>query len=321
MAADTQPALSPQQVEHFLQNGYVHLTGCFSREQAAEWTRDLWTRLGYSPTDKSTWTQERINMPSHRTVDVQQFAPTAWKAICQLLGGEERVSASSSRWTDGLIVNLGDPSGDNAWVQPRDLKGWHVDGDFFMHYLDSPEQALLVIPLFSDIKEKAGGTMISPDGIELIAKHLYEHPEGVSPRMTPRGQPPIAEPEGLEFYNNLIQERCSNFVEATGQVGDVYLLHPLMLHTASRNALRIPRIITNPKVSVKEPFRFDRSGKGDDTYSIVEQKTLRAIGKPEGLPGWKITAAREEVIPERVRIQAKMREEELQRLKEKGLQN
>lgn len=139
--------------------------------------------------------------------------------------------------------------------------------------------------------------------------------------MTPRGQKPIVEPEGLEFYNNLIQEKCSNFVEATGQIGDVYLLHPLMLHTASRNALRIPRIIVNPKVSVKEPFRFDRTGEGNDTYSIVEQKTLRALGKPEGLPGWKITAAREEVVPERVRIQAKMREEELRRMKEKGLSN
>lgn len=172
MAEDIQPVLSPQQIEHFMQHGYVHLTGCFSREQAAEWTRDLWTRLGYSPTDPSTWTQERINMPSHRLVDVQQFAPTAWKAICQLLGGEERVSAESSRWTDGLIVNLGDPGGDTRWVQPQDLTGWHVDGDFFMHYLDSPEQALLVIPLFSDIQERAGGTLISPDGIEVIAKHL-----------------------------------------------------------------------------------------------------------------------------------------------------
>lgn len=149
----------------------------------------------------------------------------------------------------------------------------------------------------------------------------YEHPEGVSPRMTPRGQPPLAEPEGLEFYNNVIRERCANFVEATGKVGDVYLLHPLMLHTASRNALRIPRIITNPKVSVKEPFCFDRSGEGSDTYSIVEQKTLRALGKQEGLSGWKITGPREEVVPERLRIQAKMREEELERLKGEGTKN
>lgn len=149
----------------------------------------------------------------------------------------------------------------------------------------------------------------------------YEHPEGVSPRMTPRGQAPLAEPEGLDFYNDLIRTRCSNFVEATGKVGDVYLLHPLMVHTASRNALRIPRIITNPKVSVKEPFCFHRSGKGKDTYSIVEQKTLRALGMPGGLPGWNITAPREEVVPERLRIQAKMRELELQRLNEKEVRS
>ena len=133
--------------------------------------------------------------------------------------------------------------------------------------------------------------------------------------MTPRGQKPLVEPEGLEFYNNLIRERCSNFVEATGNIGDVYLLHPLMLHTASRNALRIPRIITNPKVSVNEPFRFDRADTDEVPYSIVERKTLRALGKSEGLHGWKITSSREEVIPERLRIQAEMRELELKRLK------
>jgi hypothetical protein len=46
------------------------------------------------------------------------------------------------------------------------------DGDFFVHFLDSPEQALLVIPLWSDIVPKGGGTVICADGIKPIAKHL-----------------------------------------------------------------------------------------------------------------------------------------------------
>jgi len=41
-----------------------------------------------------------------------------------------------------------------------------------VHFLDSPEQALLVIPLWSDIESKGGGTAICPDGIKHIAKHL-----------------------------------------------------------------------------------------------------------------------------------------------------
>ncbi len=52
------------------------------------------------------------------------------------------------------------------------MDNWHNDGDFFVHFLDSPEQALLVIPLWSDIESKGGGTAVCGDGIKYIAKHL-----------------------------------------------------------------------------------------------------------------------------------------------------
>lgn len=164
--------LTEEQKEHFMKYGYVKIPKCFTREKASEWTKDVWTRLGMSPTDKSTWTQERINMPFHRRELCQTFAPKAWAGICELLGGEERVAADSAMWSDGLIVNLGTPEFENKFPHPTELPGWHVDGDFFVHFLDSREQGLLVIPLFTDIKEGAGGTVICPDAIGKIAKHL-----------------------------------------------------------------------------------------------------------------------------------------------------
>jgi hypothetical protein len=163
--------LTGDQIDHFLQHGYVHLTGCFSRETAARWTADMWTRLGYDPSDRSTWLAERINMPSHRSESIKTFAPKAWQAICDLLGGEERIKPSSAMWEDGLIVNLGTNKAEE-WTEPRDLRGWHVDGDSFVHFLNSPEQGLLVIPLFSDIQPHGGGTILCPDGIKIIAQHL-----------------------------------------------------------------------------------------------------------------------------------------------------
>ena len=84
--------------------------------------------------------------------------------------------------------------------------------------------------------------------------------------------------------------REESFHEATGQVGDVYFLHPFMLHSASRNLLRNVRIITNPPVALKEPFNYNRP---DGDYSLVEAKTLKDLGRPEGLPEWKITGPRE----------------------------
>lgn len=76
-------------------------------------------------------------------------------------------------WKDGWIINLGKPEfSESDPLDVRTLDNWHCDGDWFTHYLDSPEQALLVIPLFTDIKPKGGGTVICTDGIKLVAERL-----------------------------------------------------------------------------------------------------------------------------------------------------
>lgn len=124
--------------------GYLKLPHAFSHSKALTFTSNVWTRLGFHPDDKSTWTQNRINMPSHKSEPLQSFAPNVWGAICELLGGEERVDPVNARWNDGLIVNLGTKEMETEETpDPRELNNWHVDGDFFRHFLDSPEQALV----------------------------------------------------------------------------------------------------------------------------------------------------------------------------------
>ncbi|XXG96596.1 p-nitrophenyl phosphatase [Hypoxylon texense] len=317
MASPPAP-LTQEQKDFFLAHGYLKLTNCFTAEQAADVTEGVWTRLGMSPTDKATWTRERTNMPSHRSFDCATFAPKAWQAICEVCGGEDRVNPESRLWRDSLIVNLGTAEREGRPVPPKQLDNWHVDGDFFVHYLDSPEQALLVIPLFTDIRPEGGGTMICPPGIPRVARHLAAHPEGVSPRMLPRAHPSFPGERGFEWYADIIQGTADGeFVEATGRLGDVYLLHPLMMHSSTSNARRDVRIITNPPVSIVEPFRFDRE---DGDYSLVEQKTMAAVGGADKLKGWKITHPREGLVPERVRIQEAMKREELRRLEEEQRQ-
>lgn len=259
-------------------------------------------------------------MPSHSTFSGADFAPKAWAGICQLLGGEQNISQEHRTWNDGLIVNFGTPEAEGVDIPPQALKGWHVDGDFFVHYLDSPEQGLLVIPLFTEIKTGGGGTFISPGAIKHVAKYLYDHPEGVSPRFIPRAENPKFDFEGsLGWFNTLAASLPDeDFVEVTGQIGDVYLLHPLMLHSASNNKLRALRIITNPPVSLLQPFELQRD---DGNYTFVEQKTLKELGKPNGVGDWKISHDRERVIPERLKAQARMREAEIKRLQEAQLSN
>jgi hypothetical protein len=128
--------------------------------------------------------------------------------------------------------------------------------------------------------------------------------------------PTHASYEGREFWQEIAwndsKTKDESFHEATGEVGDVFLLHPLMLHSASRNLLRNVRIITNPPVSLKEPFCFDRADPKD--YSLVEQKTLNDLGMPNGIPGWKITSPRGPWRSNRIKKVEELRKKELERL-------
>ncbi|CAL1712495.1 unnamed protein product [Somion occarium] len=309
-------ALTPEQVDFFLENGYAVIKQAFTKEQAAEWTKTMWIRLGLNPNDKSTWDRERIHMPWHHRETVASFAPKAWEAIKDLLGGEERIDEKSSSWGDSFIVNLGTPEleQEGSDVVPQDLGNWHVDGDFLVHFLDSPEQALLVIPLYSDIKPRGGGTFIATDGIDYIANYLAAHPEGVLPislSFVPSNST-TADPKNDPGYWSHLEaaKKCNNFVELTGEIGDVILMHPLMLHSASKNHLRIPRVITNPPVSLREPFNFNREN--PEEFSIVERKTLQALGVDK--LDFKSTTERRNVLPKRVELQNKMLEDEKKRL-------
>lgn len=231
------------------------------------------------------------------------------------MGGEERIDDDASTWGDSFIVNFGTPETEGAAPpRPKDLTNWHCDGDFFVHYLDSPEQALLVIPVFSAIKPRGGGTYIAPDGIDLIAKYLASHPEGViAESLTFRPSTCVAEDykNVPGFWSHLEEvKKCEKFVEVTGEVGDVVLLHPLMLHSASKNNLRIPRVITNPPVGLREPFDFNRENPAE--FSLVERKTLKALGVDR--LDFRPTTQRRRIIPKRVLIQQAMLEAEKKRV-------
>lgn len=128
----------------------------------------------------------------------------------------------------------------------------------------------------------------------------------MTPSLLSRGAPEIPKDntDRRKIWTKWVQDshltRDESFVEATGEVGDVYLLHPFMVHSASKNLLRDVRIITNPPVSLKHPFIY--AGKATNEYSLVEQKTLRDLGMPDGLPDWRITAPRERLVPDRVKV-------------------
>lgn len=282
--------LTPDEVEHFLEHGFVVVRGAFSRKVAEEATEEAFERVGYDRHDPATWEETRIHLPSTRFMEVPEFAPRVWDATCQLLGGEERVK-QPYKFSNGYILNLGIGADEPQREPGPECPGWHKDGDFFRHFLDSPEQGLLTIVAWTDVVPLGGPTYIATDSVPVVARCLAEHPEGLDPR---------------DFGKFRLIEHCARFAEATAEAGDVYLMHPYMLHAASQNRPRVERIITNPPVTLKEPMEFNRDDPAD--FSPVERAVLRGLGV-ERLD-FQPTRERIRIVPERVKRQQAMLEAE-----------
>lgn len=286
--------LTEEQVEQFLTRGHIVLHDCFSREWAEELTSHAFTRLGYDPNDRSTWTQARVHMPNVHFYPMQEAAPKAWAAICDLVGGEDRI-VQPFQLSDGFIVNFA-IGADRAYQPPsRQSPGWHKDGGFFRHYLDSPEQGLLTLIYWSDVPPQGGGTLVACDSVAPVARYLLAHPEGTILS---------------EFNFGPLISECQDIIETRGQIGDIVLLHPYILHASSQNLSGKARFLTNPPIHLKEPMNFNREN--PDDFSLVERAILRALGV-ERLD-YHIAGPRERVHAAYMDTQAKLLAEENARL-------
>lgn len=76
--------LTPEQCTHFLERGWVSIPGGIPPANVDKFISNVWVRLGYSPTDKSTWVSEKLHMPRHREMPHKDYMPDAYKAICEL---------------------------------------------------------------------------------------------------------------------------------------------------------------------------------------------------------------------------------------------
>jgi hypothetical protein len=267
--------LTDEHVQSFLDKGYLVVHDCLNLDISNQWIEEAYGRLGYDKNDPSTWQKDIIWMDHKNKMPVKELAPKAWDAILDVVGGENRLettimklresghftSINSFEWSDSFIVNF-KRGAEKPWQPPSpNVTGWHKDGSYFRHFIDSREQALLTIVLWSDMRHQGGGTFIAPDSVRVVARYLYEHPEGVDPH---------------DFNFQEMIKQCGEFVELTGKAGDFVILHPFMLHASSQNVIGIPRFMSNPPIVLKEPMNLNRENPED--FSLLEKATLHYIG-------------------------------------------
>ena len=191
------------------------------------------------------------SLPPTRVADMEVIAPRLWEAVTRLLGGAEMVR-QPARISNALICNY------RTTALPQ---AWHVDGDFFVHYPDSGEQALLIFILWSDVSAGEGATEIAPGATSSVLHLLADAPGGLTTAQLPIGR---------------LVARTDERMALTGNAGDAWILHPLTAHQSAPNPAGDPRFISNPAVSLREPMRLTQvSGE-----SALEEYTRKQLGGP-----------------------------------------
>ncbi|KAK5128267.1 hypothetical protein LTR85_002934 [Meristemomyces frigidus] len=257
-------SLSPEEAEHFLTHGWLKVSNAIKPEYIDAWMADFWVRTGYDEHDKTTWKDEYLHLPHHRQVRHDELCPEAWNKISDVCGGEERIHLERERWIgDNFIVNFGSEARSQSLIDssPKEKAGWHCDNDWYRQFLDSTGTAMTIVHCFTDIPARGGGTWLCEDGIARVVQQLYDHPEGFDPGLNTG-----------DICDGIMG--CEEFVPVVAKKGDVFIMHGLLPHVAGFNYLHYARVITNPHVTLRDPYDLNRP---DGEYSLLEQVILRGL--------------------------------------------
>ena len=284
IAVNSLEVLTEDEAKHFVQYGYVVVKGAFPEVHANEVSHAAWEELAsdfsIDKHDPISWQPTADKPHGHGYVrtkgtglhyQLRELAPRAFKAQADVIGGVERLPncGEDLHWGNAVISNLGIED-DPRWEPPSSRQPhWHKDGWHFRHFMHSPEQGLLIVPLYSEIRPKSGGTVIARDSIKPVAKLLHRSSDGLHPDSV----------QGQGYLIPGLIEQCSDFVELTGQPGDVVLIHPYVLHRVAINPSTRARFIANMALVLKQPMSFVRTKQRQ--LSLVELAILFAIGESE----------------------------------------
>ena len=293
--------LSESDARHFIEHGWVVVKGAVPGPMAEGIVSCAWRELeerGARKDDPETWKKEpyirtgcppnvnimasrgdkeaarlkleirtRFGLPPESPV-LGDVAPRALGAQADCVGGRERIEAPEQiTLPDSLAVNLcSDDSrlGEEGWRSPH-APGWHKDGWHYRHFLDSPQQGLLLGYIYSDLPAESGGTQMCVDSVGVVARLLARHPQGIHPDTV------------YSYIKPYMVKECSEFEELTGDAGDLAIMHPYMIHRVAGNVSGRPRFGQFPSLKLSQPMRFKREDPGD--YSLAELVVLKELGK------------------------------------------
>jgi hypothetical protein len=254
--------LHPQQIQSFIDDGFIRIDDAFSTDIASEARNILWQDLPGNPHDSSTWTQPVIWLGMYTQLPFIEAAntPILHGAFDQLVGKGKWIPCMSMGAFPIRFPSAVD-SGDTGWhvdagvagVDPSDYFGARIN-------VNSKGRALLMLFLFSDVSEFDAPTRI------LKGSHL-----DVARLLKPKGEAGLS---FMELATKLQEPPAKPEVLATGKAGTVYLCHPFLVHAAQQHRGLAPKFMAQPPLLLKSDFDIDGSG----PFSPVEEAIRIALG-------------------------------------------
>lgn len=256
-------ALSPSQIDDFINNGFIKIDNAFSTEIAKDCVSLLWKETNCKPDDPATWTQSvvRVGELGYEPFVKAANTPILHIAFDQLVGKDNWIP----RQTMGSFP-IRFPSKEKA-----NDTGWHVDasfpGDDVTNYFEwrinihSKGRGLLMLFLFSDVSALDAPTLLKLGSHFDVAKFLL--PEGE---------------KGLSFME--LAERLTSIpqrpeIAATGTAGTVYLCHPFIVHAAQEHKGTQPKFMAQPALLTKNDFTINSS---EEDLCPVVRGILKGVG-------------------------------------------
>ena len=234
--------LTFDQVQSFIDDGFVKIENAFSTDLAKQCRDELWADIGLSPDEPENWNRPVIRVGFKASPPFVEAAntPLLRRAYDQL-AGEGRWLAPKGLGTFPIRFPSAQSPGDD---------GWHVDVSFgtdtadFMAWranVKSRGRALLMLFLLSDVGPDDAPTKIRKGSHAAIARELLSYGEaGATLRQ-------------LSAKGYVSTEDCT--VElATGAAGTVYLCHPFLVHAAQSHRGKNPRFIAQPPLQPRGEF-------------------------------------------------------------------
>ena len=254
--------LSPTQIQHFIQKGYVKVEHAFSQELADACRSILWKATQTDPDDPATWTQPVVRIGEIGLPPFQQAAntPVLLQAFQQLAGDNWLPRTSLGSFPIRFPSDI-----------PANDTGWHVDasfpGDLPEDYLQwrinvqSRGRALLMLFLFSDVGEMDAPTLIQ-EGSHLEVARILE----------PHGSAGLS---FMELAQHLDAGKGHTLAQATGDAGTVYLCHPFLVHAAQDHKGSVPKFMAQPPLLSKHEFDIFRD---EAALCPIEQAIRMGLG-------------------------------------------